>query len=318
MPASAPSTRASRRIVSSLLARLCGGGRRSTNARVAAAEPHEHVLGAAGDQLDVGDRAVPEAALVHPRGDPVEVDDGGIEHVGHGRRSFQTCSNRTVPELVDAIRADLAAAADPTKAPAMQAYMKSAMPYRGVPTPERRRLAREPSRRRRRADRSRDWQAIVTELWDGATHREERYVAVDLCAMRPARPWQDADLVPLYDHFVVTGAWWDHVDAVAIALLGPILRADRPTVEPIVRGWITDDDLWRRRTSIIIQNGAKAATDDELLADAIVANLDDRDFFIRKAIGWALREQAKSDPAGCGRSSPPTPTASRRCRGGRR
>ncbi len=108
--------------------------------------------------------------------------------------------------------------------------------------------------------------------------------------------WQDADLVPLYDHFVVTGAWWDHVDAVAIALLGPILRADRPTVEPVVRGWITDADLWRRRTSIIIQNGAKAATDDDLLADAIVGNLDDRDFFIRKAIGWALRERAKSDP----------------------
>jgi 3-methyladenine DNA glycosylase AlkD len=63
-----------------------------------------------------------------------------------------------------------------------------------------------------------------------------------------------------------------------------------------VRGWITDEDLWRRRTSIIVQNGAKSATDDELLTDAIVANLDDRDFFIRKAIGWALRERAKSDP----------------------
>jgi 3-methyladenine DNA glycosylase AlkD len=201
-----------------------------------------------------------------------------------------------VPELVDTIRADLAAAGDPTQATAMQAYMKSTMPFHGVPTPERRRLTRAAVTRVGAPRDRATWQAIVTELWDGATHREERYVAVDLCAMRSARSWQDASLIPLYDHFVVTGAWWDHVDAVAIALLGPILRADRSTVEPIVRAWMTDDDLWRRRTSIILQNGAKDATDDDLLADAVVANLDDRDFFIRKSIGWALRERAKSDP----------------------
>ena len=199
-------------------------------------------------------------------------------------------------DLATALRAALATAADPAKAPAMQTYKKSAIPYYGVTTPERRRLTKDVLAELGVPTERATWQAIVTELWDGATHREERYVAIDLCAMRPARRWQDATLVPMYDHFVVTGAWWDHVDAVAIALLGPILRADRATVEPIVRGWISDDDLWRRRTSIIIQNGAKAATDDDLLAAAIVANLDDRDFFIRKAVGWALRERAKSDP----------------------
>ena len=102
--------------------------------------------------------------------------------------------------------------------------------------------------------------------------------------------------MPLYDHFVVTGAWWDHVDAVAIALLGPILRQDRSAVEPIVRTWIHDPDRWRRRTSIIVQNGAKSETDTALLADAILASVDDRDFFLRKGIGWALREYAKTDP----------------------
>jgi 3-methyladenine DNA glycosylase AlkD len=201
-----------------------------------------------------------------------------------------------VSDLATALRDALAAAADPAKAPAMQAYMKSTMPFRGVPTPERRRLTKDVLAAHGPPTDRQSWEETVTDLWDGATHREERYVAVDLCAMRPARRWQDADLVPLYDHFVVTGAWWDHVDAVAIVLLGPILRAHRPTVEPTIRAWTTDADLWRRRTSIIVQNGAKAATDDDLLADAIAANLDDRDFFIRKAIGWALRERAKSDP----------------------
>jgi 3-methyladenine DNA glycosylase AlkD len=199
--------------------------------------------------------------------------------------------------LADALRAGLAAAADPAKAPAMQAYMKSKMPFRGVPTPERRRLVREVvAREGAPADRS-SWVATVRDLWDGATYREERYVAIDVCGLRATRPWQNAALVPMYDHFVVTGAWWDHVDAVAITLIGPILRADRPAVEPTVRRWITDADLWRRRTSILVQVLAKSTTDTDLLADAITANLDDRDFFIRKAIGWALRDYAKTDPA---------------------
>ena len=137
----------------------------------------------------------------------------------------------------------------------------------------------------------------MRQLWDDATYREERYVAVDLCRHRAARAWQDAASVPLYDHFVVTGAWWDHVDAVAIALLGPILRAHRDAVEPVVRGWLGDPDPWRRRTSIIVQNGAKAETDTALLADAILANADDPYFFLRKGIGWALREYARTDPS---------------------
>jgi 3-methyladenine DNA glycosylase AlkD len=199
-------------------------------------------------------------------------------------------------ELVDALRAALAAAGDPAKAPAMQAYMRSTMPFRGVATPERRRLTRAVvDRLGTPADRA-TWAGVVAALWNGAAYREERYIAIDLCALRVARPWQDAALVPLYDHFVVTGAWWDHVDAVAIGLLGPILRADRAAVEPIVRTWITDDDVWRRRTSIIVQVTAKAVTDTTLLSDAITANLADRDFFIRKAIGWALRDYAKTDP----------------------
>jgi 3-methyladenine DNA glycosylase AlkD len=199
--------------------------------------------------------------------------------------------------LADTLRAGLADAADPAKAPAMQAYMKSAMPYRGVATPERRRLVREViAREGGPTDRS-SWEATVRDLWDGAAYREERYVAIDMCGLRAACPWQDAALLPMYDHFVVTGAWWDHVDAVAITLIGPILRADRPAVGPTVRRWITDADLWRRRTSILVQLLAKSATDTDLLADAITANLDDRDFFIRKAIGWALRDFAKTDPA---------------------
>jgi 3-methyladenine DNA glycosylase AlkD len=198
--------------------------------------------------------------------------------------------------LVTALREGLAAAADPANAAAMQSYMKSAMPCRGVRAPERRRVVRtvladigEPAERA-------TWESAVIDLWDEAAYREERYVAVDLCAHRSPRRWQTADRVPMYDRMVVSGAWWDLVDAIAISLLGPILRRDPTGVEPIVRSWIGDPDGWRRRTAIIVQNGARAATDTVLLDDAVVANLTDRDVFIRKAIGWALREHARTDP----------------------
>ncbi len=196
---------------------------------------------------------------------------------------------------VDAIRTGLAGAGDPTRAPGMQAYMKSTMPYRGVMTTPRRRLVAEVVDLHPFTDRV-DWEATVDALWDTAGYREERYAAIDLAGHRSARAWQDPAAVPRYDHWVVSGAWWDHVDAVAIQRIGPILRAHRAELTPLLRGWIRDEDLWRRRTSIICQVGAKAGTDVDLLADAIVPNLGDRGFFIRKAIGWALREHARTDP----------------------
>jgi 3-methyladenine DNA glycosylase AlkD len=100
----------------------------------------------------------------------------------------------------------------------------------------------------------------------------------------------------LYDHFIVDGAWWDFVDTVATRLVRPILVADRASVEPVVRRWAGDDELWRRRAAILVQVGARGATDTELLADVIDANVADRQFFIRKAIGWALRDYARTDP----------------------
>jgi 3-methyladenine DNA glycosylase AlkD len=196
-------------------------------------------------------------------------------------------------ELVDAVRHELALVADPAKAGDMQRYMKSAMPFRGVTKPERTRLAKvlfaaqpftapEP------------WIEAVLELWRGAEYREERYLALDLTGAYPR--WQSTGLLPLYDELIVTGAWWDFVDEIASRRIGPILRADHAAVAAVMRTWSRDADRWRRRTSVICQLGSKAATDADLLADCVEANLADPDFFLRKGIGWALREQAKTDP----------------------
>lgn len=197
--------------------------------------------------------------------------------------------------LVTAVRTELAALADPAKAADMQRYMKSEMPFRGVPTPERRQLGRRLFAEHPLPDRD-AWLAVVQQLWRDAECREERYLAVDLTGHRPYQRWQQADLLPLYQELIVTGAWWDYVDEIAGRRVGPILRADRTAVTPVIHGWATDADRWLRRTSVICQLGAKADTDRELLAACVEANIADPDFFLRKGIGWALREYAKTEP----------------------
>ncbi|WP_290059478.1 DNA alkylation repair protein [Amycolatopsis solani] len=197
--------------------------------------------------------------------------------------------------LVKAIRTGLAELADPGKAPAMQAYMKSAMPFRGVAKPQRSVLLKRVLADHILPDRV-TYSATVLELWRTAEFREERYAAIDLSGHRAYRAWQDAELVPMYEEMIVSGAWWDHVDELAIRRIGPILRADRARLTPVMLSWAADLDLWRRRTAIICQVGAKEDTDTDLLTRAIEPAIAEPEFFLRKGIGWALREYAKTSP----------------------
>jgi len=197
--------------------------------------------------------------------------------------------------LVRAVRTGLAELADPAKAPEMQRYMKSELPFRGVPKPRRQTFTRRVFAEFPLPD-SEAVTAAVRELWHEARFREERYVATDLTGYRTYLHWQDASWLSLYEELIVTGAWWDHVDELAARRIGPLLRADPAAVRPKVRRWAQDTDRWLRRTAVICQLGSKAHTDTELLTYAIESTVDDPDFFLRKAIGWALREHAKTDP----------------------
>ena len=197
--------------------------------------------------------------------------------------------------LIRSLRRELAAAADPAKAPAMQAYMKSAMPYYGVPAPVLRKVTKAVFAEFPPANE--DWAETVLELWRGAKRREERYAAIELTGHQRYRPEQTPGVaLPIYDEMIVTGAWWDYVDAVAIHRVGPLLASHPKQLKPLMRRWSRDDDMWRRRTSIIGQISFKGEADLHLLYACIEPNLDHPDFFIRKAIGWALRTLAWSDP----------------------
>jgi 3-methyladenine DNA glycosylase AlkD len=189
-----------------------------------------------------------------------------------------------VPDLAEEIRDWLRQVADPTRAPDMQRYMKSQMPYLGVHKTV---LTRTVMRMTKAAGLDRSHRlAVAAELWDDAAYREHRYAALAVLRTGGLAPEDET----LLRHLITTGAWWDLVDETAIKLVGP-LRADLDT-----RSWAVDDDIWIRRAAIISQVGAKQATDPDLLRDVIEPNTADRTFWITKAIGWALRDYAYTDP----------------------
>jgi len=198
-------------------------------------------------------------------------------------------------DLTDAIRAALRGSARPELAGPMQAYMKSATPYLGVRVPAVRALTRAEARRRPFATRA-DVADTVLALWRAADYREERYAAIALLDTPAARPLRDPDLLGTLRVLIVTGAWWDYVDELA-RRVGDLLLGWPGQVRPALVTWARGPDIWLRRASIICQLGARDRSDLGLLTLAIEASLGQREFFLRKAIGWALRDYARTDPA---------------------
>lgn len=200
-------------------------------------------------------------------------------------------------DVIAAITAALLSNADPERAVGQQRYMKSALPYFGLTTAVFRPLMAAILRDPALAMRSREeWEATIRALWFGATHREHWYAAIALARHRPYRTWCDSDAMPLWESLIRDGAWWDVVDDIATHLVRDTLLA-RPELESgRMRRWSRDTHLWVRRAAILSQIGAKERTDTRLLEDVIGPSISDREFFLRKAIGWALRDCARTDP----------------------
>ncbi|WP_457950439.1 DNA alkylation repair protein [Pseudarthrobacter sp. alpha12b] len=195
-------------------------------------------------------------------------------------------------KLIAAVRSALRELADPARAAGAQAYMKSPLPSLGVRVPEVRRTAAWAAREFPPSSAA-QLRATVLELWRTSTFREEKYAAIDLTAHRLVAG--DLDMLPVYEEIIRSGAWWDFADGVS-GRICDLLQAHRGEMSRVLRQWSRDPDLWIRRASITSQLRAKKTTDTQLLAAVIEPNLADRGFFIRKAIGWALREYAKTAP----------------------
>lgn len=174
----------------------------------------------------------------------------------------------------------------------MQAYMKTDMPFYGVQKPGRvaifghlRSTFGPPSRE--------EYEVLATSLWE-LPHREEKYLAQAVAA--GFRRFIVPDSIPLYRRFIVEGAWWDFVDETATHMIRPLVIDYPAETWSVVDRWIDDDDMWLRRTAILCQVGAKDRTEVDRLFRFCSSRAHETEFFIRKAIGWALRDYARTDP----------------------
>ncbi|PSM40889.1 DNA alkylation repair protein [Streptomyces dioscori] len=182
------------------------------------------------------------------------------------------------------------AAADPERAAAARAYMKDIAPFLGLTTPDRRALSREVLRGTPVPDEA-DCTAVALRCWQ-LPEREYQYFAVDLLRRHVRR--LSSGFLPVARHLVSTASWWDTVDLLAAHVVGGLVAAD-PKLRSDMDEWIEDDDLWVVRTALLHQLRYREATDSGRLFAYCVRRSGHPDFFVRKAIGWSLREYAKTD-----------------------
>ncbi|MDF1663772.1 MAG: DNA alkylation repair protein [Planctomycetota bacterium] len=195
-------------------------------------------------------------------------------------------------ELVDYVVGEFESLANPEQAKPMAAYMKTTQPFYGIKKPERVPVYRQ-MKKRFPPKNQRAYLAAVKELWT-RPHRECQYAALEYACY--FKDFVNAGSMEFYEQLVREGAWWDLVDVIAAHLVGKVLLKDRETLAPVMDQWIDDDDCWIRRTALLSQCRHKEKTDEKQLFSHCLKRANEKEFFIRKAIGWALREYSYADP----------------------
>lgn len=186
---------------------------------------------------------------------------------------------------------------DPVAAKAMSAYMKTTQPFLGVKQPVRTPIFREMCKRFPPADRH-EYLANIAALWKAGKTAERDLQYAAIFYLERFKVYHDPALLKTCHGLIADGAWWDLVDWITLRVVNPIVLKHRDQAEPIMRQWSNDRSLWVRRAAIISQLSHKKTTNETMLYEFCLARAHEEDFFIRKAIGWALRQYAYANPAG--------------------
>jgi 3-methyladenine DNA glycosylase AlkD len=194
----------------------------------------------------------------------------------------------------DRLRTLFAAAADPVQAESMARYLKGRFPFHGIPAGPRRELQRQAfaGRRLDRVEAEAEAAALADELW-ALPQREYQYAACDV--LRAVASHASAGLLPLIERLAVTRPWWDTVDSLA-HVAGTLVLA-HPELGKRMQQLSRSSDPWLVRIALLHQLDAYGRTDVDRLLRTCAAHAGSPDFFVRKAIGWALRQYARTDPA---------------------
>ena len=184
---------------------------------------------------------------------------------------------------------ELEAAKDPEKAGPMEAYMRYQFPFLGIAGPERNALYRKYFLSAKKTKMI-DWDFVDT-CWEKEP-REYQYVAANY--LKAMQSYLTKDDLPKLERLVVTKSWWDTVDILDRVVES--LVANHPELEEVILKWSLSDNIWLRRVAIDHQLLRKEKTNVQLMEKILVNNLDQTEFFINKAIGWALRDYSKTNP----------------------
>lgn len=183
--------------------------------------------------------------------------------------------------------------ANPTMAPAMEAYMKNMFPFLGIKKPERTALLK-PFMQLARSCSAEEIHGTVNKLWE-LPEREFHYTAMGLLD-QVKKQW-NADSFTLMESLIIRKSWWDTVDHIAANQIGTYLLRQSPEFRSkTALRWSKNKNMWLNRTALIFQLKYKEQTDAELLFCLAEKHSQSKEFFIRKAIGWALRQYAYTAP----------------------
>ena len=205
-----------------------------------------------------------------------------------GKTMAGSFSTNDVIEFVQTRFEDMA---DPEKAIPMASYMKTEMPFYGIQKSDRVHVNRELKKKYPPKNR-RQYHFVIRALWK-LPHREEKYTAIEYA--KQSDEYISMESLSLFELMIRQGRWWDLVDDIAIKLVGRILYKDRLKMKPVLDRWVLDEEMWIRRSALISQILHKDQTDEDQLFRYCQKLMDEKEFFIRKAIGWALRDYSKTN-----------------------
>ncbi len=195
-------------------------------------------------------------------------------------------------KVTDSVLSSFRAYSDDEKAFMMQKYLRNQFSFLGLPSPKRVEIAK-PFLKSFTYQTYSELSADIRFLWE-QPEREFQYLAMDLMTQNIKKLEEKS--IELLEHIIVTKSWWDTVDLIASKLVGGYFTKYPNQIENITQRWMQSGNIWLQRSCVLYQLKYKKMTDLKKLESFIEELKDSKEFFIRKAIGWILREYSKSDP----------------------
>jgi len=174
----------------------------------------------------------------------------------------------------------------------MKKYMKDKFDYYGIKTPKRRELLNGFLKKCGKPSNE-DLKKCIKYLWN-KPQREFQYAALNL--LDNSKKYFDRELIDFIEYLITTKSWWDTVDGIASNHVGLLFSKFPELIKPYTNKWMKSENMWLQRTTILFQLKYKNDTDEKLLYKYIISLSGSKEFFIQKAIGWALREYSKTNP----------------------